>query len=75
MVSGIGEICAIGWGTFGGLVVCIGCCEKITNQNSISVSSYGSTSFGSNTSQVKDKNGKTVTIQPYKNNYLIKELE
>ena len=75
MVSGIGEICAIGWGIFGGFVVCIGCCEKITSENSVSLSdktASGSTSFGS-TSNAKDKNGKTVTIQPYKNNYLIKD--
>jgi hypothetical protein len=62
MVSGIGEICAILWGTFGGFVVCIGCCEKITTQNSISIKSDNYYSLSNKT---KDKNGKIISIQPY----------
>jgi hypothetical protein len=60
MVSALGEGCAIGWGIFAGLVCLIGCCEKITkSNNSIISSNY-------NSNNAKDKNGKTIKIQPYK---------
>jgi hypothetical protein len=59
MVSALGEGCAIGWGIFAGLVCLIGCCEKITKNNTIDNYNY-------NSNNAKDKDGKTIKIQPYK---------
>ena len=64
MVSVLGEICAIGWGTFGGLVCCIGCCEKITNQNNSNVS-IKPDNYSTLSNKIKEDDSKIISIQHY----------